>query len=94
MGTDEESAMEEAVSLLYHLSRGNYQFEYPIMMDFEHSTQTSLPADTQQLIIKKYCDIIRDAGMAYEDTERCGGQTFQLLKIRKSISGNTGNSFK
>ncbi len=62
MCTDEESALEEAMSLLYHLSRDNYQFEYPIMMDFEHYSQTSLPADTQQLIIKKYCDTLRQAG--------------------------------
>ncbi|MCR5067391.1 MAG: Ig-like domain-containing protein [Erysipelotrichaceae bacterium] len=62
MCTDEESAVEEAASLLYHLSRGDYQFEYPIMMDFEHSSQTSLPADTQMAIIKTYCDIIREAG--------------------------------
>ena len=77
MCTDEQSAVEEAASLLYYLSRGSYQFEYPIMMDFEHSSQMSLPADSQMLIISRYCDIIRQAG--YEVVVYCPASDLRKL---------------
>ncbi len=57
-----EEALQQAETCLQWLQSGNYQFEYPIMMDFETDAQKELSVELQSEIIDTYCSVLSEAG--------------------------------
>ena len=84
--TDLQQAREEADSLLYFLSSGDYRFEYPLMMDFEDRPQAALPPQEQNALIDCYCSILKQAG--YEVIVYSYANN--LRKLDESVLGKYG----